>query len=178
MLPDNYIVEEGAAPAAEEPAPVETAPETEQAAPEPEAEPEAPAAPQGDGKRYVAQYDYAAADSDEVSFSEGDIIINVSPASEGWVNGTVEKTGASGMLPENYVVEEGAAPAETAAPAAEGGAQWKALYDYTAADGDEVSFAEGDIIINVEEVDDGWVKGTVQSSGASGMLPSNYIEQV
>ena len=38
------------------------------------------------------------------------------------------------------------------------GEEWKAEYDYTAADEDEVSFAENDIFINVETVDEGWVK--------------------
>eukprot|EP00049_Salpingoeca_infusionum_P017312 m.352516 g.352516 ORF g.352516 m.352516 type:complete len:395 (+) comp16544_c0_seq1:389-1573(+) len=168
QLPDNYIVEEGAAPAPE------AAPE-EQAAP---AEAEAPA---GDGKRYVAQFDYDAQDGEEVSFKEGDIIVNVAEHSEGWVTGTVESSGASGMLPSNYIVEEGQAPeaAPEAAPeeSAVAAEQWKALYDYEAADGDEVSFKEGDIIVDVAAQSEGWVTGTVQSTGQSGMLPDNYIEK-
>lgn len=35
--------------------------------------------------------------------------------------------------------------------------KWHAEYDYTAADGDEVSFVEGDILVDVVEVDEGWV---------------------
>jgi len=53
---------------------------------------------------------------------------------------------------------------------------YRALYDYDAADDDEVSFLEGDTIVNVQPVDDGWVMGVVQSTGNSGMIPSNYIE--
>jgi len=55
---------------------------------------------------------------------------------------------------------------------------FQAIYDYTAADTDEVSFVEGDIIINSEKVDEGWMLGTVQRTGQHGMLPSNYVEQV
>ena len=44
----------------------------------------AAATPAGD--RYRAAYDYAAGDADEVSFVEGDIIINVSVIDEGWSN--------------------------------------------------------------------------------------------
>lgn len=51
-----------------------------------------------------------------------------------------------------------------------------ALYDYTAADDDEVSFVEGDIIVNGETIDDGWMTGTVARTGENGMLPSNYVE--
>lgn len=52
----------------------------------------------------------------------------------------------------------------------------KALYDYTAADKDEVSFVEGDIIVNCQKVDEGWMTGTVQRTLQWGMLPANYVE--
>ncbi|KAJ1370107.1 hypothetical protein KIN20_031760 [Parelaphostrongylus tenuis] len=52
----------------------------------------------------------------------------------------------------------------------------KAIYDYTAADKDEVSFLEGDIIVNCEKVDDGWMTGTVQRTLEWGMLPANYVQ--
>ncbi|VDM58211.1 unnamed protein product [Angiostrongylus costaricensis] len=52
----------------------------------------------------------------------------------------------------------------------------KAMYDYTAADKDEVSFLEGDIIVNCEKVDDGWMTGTVQRTLEWGMLPANYVQ--
>ena len=59
--------------------------------------------PKASGPRYVAIYDYAAADDDEVSFQEGDIIVNGEQIDEGWMTGCVERTGQSGMLPSNYV---------------------------------------------------------------------------
>eukprot|EP00794_Sanderia_malayensis_P006030 gene6030-6731_t len=55
--------------------------------------------------------------------------------------------------------------------------RYQALYDYAAADEDEVSFNEGDAIINVEIIDDGWMTGTVERTGEHGMLPSNYVEK-
>ena len=55
------------------------------------------------GPRYMALYDYAAADEDEVSFSEGDVIIEANVIDEGWMEGRVERTGQFGMLPSNYV---------------------------------------------------------------------------
>ncbi|XP_074652014.1 LIM and SH3 domain protein 1-like isoform X8 [Tubulanus polymorphus] len=51
-----------------------------------------------------------------------------------------------------------------------------AMYDYSAADVDEVSFVEGDIIIDHESIDEGWMMGTVQRTGIRGMLPANYVE--
>ncbi len=55
---------------------------------------------------------------------------------------------------------------------------FRAMYDYTAADTDEVSFVEGDIIINTEAIDEGWMTGTVERTGENGMMPSNYVELV
>uniref|UniRef100_A0A183C4D3 SH3 domain-containing protein n=1 Tax=Globodera pallida TaxID=36090 RepID=A0A183C4D3_GLOPA len=72
----------------------------------------------------------------------------------------------------------GAAVKMGAAKANGGGFTVKALYDYTAADKDEVSFKEGDVIVNCQKVDDGWMTGTVQRTLLWGMLPANYVEQV
>ncbi|KAI1887246.1 hypothetical protein AGOR_G00187900 [Albula goreensis] len=63
----------------------------------------AAAPPPSAGKRYRAVYDYAAADEDEVSFMDGDMILDVQPIDEGWMYGRVERTGQQGMLPANYV---------------------------------------------------------------------------
>lgn len=52
----------------------------------------------------------------------------------------------------------------------------RALYDYAAAEADELSFGEGDTLVNCEQVDDGWMMGTNPKTGASGLLPSNYVE--
>lgn len=52
------------------------------------------------------------------------------------------------------------------------------MYDYTAADADEVSFKDGDAIVNVQAIDEGWMYGTVQRTGKTGMLPANYVEAV
>uniref|UniRef100_A0A3B1J7H1 SH3 domain-containing protein n=1 Tax=Astyanax mexicanus TaxID=7994 RepID=A0A3B1J7H1_ASTMX len=53
---------------------------------------------------------------------------------------------------------------------------YRALYDYTAQDHDEVSFQDGDVIISLQPVDEGWMYGTVQRTGQAGMLPANYVE--
>uniref|UniRef100_H3CBG5 LIM and SH3 domain protein 1 n=1 Tax=Tetraodon nigroviridis TaxID=99883 RepID=H3CBG5_TETNG len=63
----------------------------------------AAASPPSSGKRYRAIYDYAAADDDEVSFVDGDVIVDVHQIDEGWMYGRVERTGQQGMLPANYV---------------------------------------------------------------------------
>ncbi|KAM9850923.1 nebulin [Aulostomus maculatus] len=54
----------------------------------------------------------------------------------------------------------------------------RAMYDYAATDNDEVSFKDGDVIVNVQSIDEGWMYGTVQRTGKTGMLPANYVEAV
>ncbi|CAE1173940.1 LIM and SH3 domain protein F42H10.3 [Acanthosepion pharaonis] len=70
------------------------------------------------------------------------------------------------------------APAGGHNPYAGKGMVSKAIYDYTAADTDEVSFVEGDIIIHCQPIDQGWMEGTVERTAQRGMLPSNYVQPV
>ena len=48
-------------------------------------------------------YDYEANDTDEASISEGDRIVSCEVVDEGWIMGTVEKSGQRGLIPKNYV---------------------------------------------------------------------------
>ncbi|KAL0268351.1 UNVERIFIED_CONTAM: hypothetical protein PYX00_010325 [Menopon gallinae] len=73
----------------------------------------------------------------------------------------------SGSLPDSQPVRQ--------QQSRNAGRVFKALYDYTAQDTDEVSFIDGDIIINCTPIDDGWLTGVVKRTGQSGMLPANYV---
>jgi len=70
------------------------------------------------------------------------------------------------------------APAVPQQSLGEGGKRYRAQFAYTATDSDEVSFNEGDVIVDGEIVADGWMKGTVESTGQTGLLPSNYVEEI
>lgn len=54
----------------------------------------------------------------------------------------------------------------------------RAMYDYTAADDDEVSFMDGDVIVDVHQIDEGWMYGRVERTGQQGMLPANYVDAI
>lgn len=56
--------------------------------------------------------------------------------------------------------------------------RYQALYSYTAAEADEVSLIEGDLILDVEQIDEGWMFGCNQRTGQRGMLPANYVRPV
>ncbi|KAM9296419.1 LIM and SH3 domain protein 1 [Gastrophryne carolinensis] len=81
------------------------------------------------------------------------------------------------QLPK-YGYPEPVAPVATQHRAPAGGKRYRAVYDYTAADDDEVSFQDGDTIVNVQQIDDGWMYGTVERTGDTGMLPANYVESI
>lgn len=55
----------------------------------------------------------------------------------------------------------------------------RTLYDYEADASDELSFEEGDMITNIEKVDQGWYKGTMVYKDGSrhvGFFPANYVK--
>ena len=56
--------------------------------------------------------------------------------------------------------------------------QYRALYDYEASDGTEVSFHEGDVLVSCPggEVSPGWVM--VEVGGVRGWAPETYLERV
>ncbi|XP_048827843.1 uncharacterized protein LOC125705352 isoform X2 [Brienomyrus brachyistius] len=49
--------------------------------------------------------------------------------------------------------------------------RYRALYDNTAAEEDEVSFQHGDMILDVQQIDEGWTYGHVERTGQQGMVP-------
>ena len=121
--------------------------------------------------RAIALYDYEKAEDNELELREGEIITSIDMLDEDWWMGQNSR-GESGLFPSNYVevqndgaanVEaENEAPAAVAAsnaPAASGGpdeagATATALYDYEAAEDNELTFPEGAKISNVVSASD------------------------
>lgn len=54
----------------------------------------------------------------------------------------------------------------------------RALYDYQAADDTEISFDPGDVITNIEKVDEGWWQGLAPDGITYGLFPANYVELI
>uniref|UniRef100_A0A7N8XXT1 LIM and SH3 domain protein 1 n=1 Tax=Mastacembelus armatus TaxID=205130 RepID=A0A7N8XXT1_9TELE len=81
---------------------------------------------------------------------------------------------------QNYHFEPTPEPTRQAAagPPPSAGKRYRAVYDYSAADEDEVSFMDGDVIVDVQQIDEGWMYGRVERTGQQGMLPANYVEAI
>lgn len=45
-------------------------------------------------------------------------------------------------------------------------------------DDTEISFDVDEIIIEIEQIDDGWWRGTRQLDGSNGLFPANYVELI
>ncbi|KAF9426186.1 Epidermal growth factor receptor substrate 15 [Podila epigama] len=57
--------------------------------------------------------------------------------------------------------------------------QAKALFDCNGDEESELSFLEGDILLNVKETaEEGWLHGTLQRTGEEGLFPENYVEVI
>ncbi|CAF89054.1 unnamed protein product, partial [Tetraodon nigroviridis] len=68
--------------------------------------------------------------------------------------------------------------AQTSHPRSPPQKRYRAIYDYAAADDDEVSFVDGDVIVDVHQIDEGWMYGRVERTGQQGMLPANYVDAI
>ena len=117
------------------------------------------AAAGGTGRRAVALYDYEKAEDNELELKEGEIITNIDFVDPAWWMGENER-GESGLYPSNYseLIEDDAAAPEPKAepshqsdetPQASQGHTATALYDYEAAEENELSFPEHAKITNV-----------------------------
>ena len=115
------------------------------------------------GKRALVQYDYEKAEDNELELREGEYVTNIEMVDEDWWMGE-NAQGEAGLFPSNYVElvedEAGSAPAPAAPAAAQHhepepaahqavGKTVTALYDYEAAEDNELSFPEGATIANV-----------------------------
>lgn len=37
---------------------------------------------------------------------------------------------------------------------------------------------DGDVIVDVHQIDEGWMYGRVERTGQQGMLPANYVDAI
>ncbi|XP_068583801.1 SH3 domain-containing protein 19 isoform X2 [Cebidichthys violaceus] len=152
------------------------------------------------GPRCVARFDFEGENSDELSFSEGDVIQLKALVGQDWARGQI---GASmGIFPLNFVevIEdlppapsqqkrqsirialpgmvaspsthpEAAKPAQASQPAVE----WAvALYDYAGNSDGDLSFQQGDRILISRHVDAEWSCGRL--NGTEGLFPRAFVE--
>ncbi|RAL08441.1 putative actin binding protein [Aspergillus homomorphus CBS 101889] len=145
----------------------------------------------------VVLYDYEKAEDNEIELKEGEHVNDIEMVDKDWWLGS-NIQGERGLFPSNYVeivtnpsqsrnlgdhqvptVEGGqslldaeVAPSTTTEASSEPSAI--ALYDYEAAEDNELSFPEGAKITHIEFPDDDWWLG--RYNGKSGLFPANYVQ--
>ncbi|POS82613.1 hypothetical protein EPUL_004434 [Erysiphe pulchra] len=125
------------------------------------------------GKCALILYDYEIAEDNEIQLIEGEYVTNIEMVDEDWWMGMNSK-GENGLFPSNYVeLTEEAPNNSTVYPDEQPSITATALYDYEAAEDNELSFEEDAIITNVEFPDEDWWHGVY--NGKSGLFPANYV---
>ncbi|NXY44939.1 SH319 protein, partial [Ceuthmochares aereus] len=150
------------------------------------------------GPRCVARFEYIGDQNDELSFSEGEIIILKEYVNEEWAKG--ELRGTSGIFPLNFVeiveglpgtgmntfmsftyVGVGAAlknKVEVSSSLPQNNrcsVEWcEALHDFTAETKDDLSFKKGDYIQILEQVDSEWYRGRLNEK--EGIFPAVFVQ--
>ncbi|KAL8907581.1 MAG: hypothetical protein Q9207_001318 [Kuettlingeria erythrocarpa] len=165
------------------------------------------------GKRALVQFDYEKAEDNEIGLREGEYVTDIDMVDDDWWMGENAR-GEAGLFPSNYVElvaddDHNVAAVSTSAAdratshgdepeptkhaqnsAAEAGHTAIALYDYDAAEDNELSFPEDAKITGIvssspslpspylwslqEFPDDDWWSGEYQ--GRQGLFPANYVQ--
>lgn len=139
-------------------------------------------------------------ESNEIALMEGEFVTEIVQADEGWWEGCNSR-GERGFFPSNYVeIMAKASPtfraptttyvapighsATDVAPATHTqinfvdsvveGKKAIALFDYLAAEENELTFAEGEIITDLDFVSEEWWSGRVH--GKIGLFPASYCQ--
>ncbi|NXA09359.1 SH319 protein, partial [Sapayoa aenigma] len=113
-----------------------------------------------------ALHDFTAETKDDLSFKKGDYIQIMEQVDLEWYRGRLN--GKEGIFPAVFV--------QTCSGTCGGGKKGKAraLYDFHGENDDELSFKAGDMITELESVDEDWMSGEIQ--GRSGMFPKNFVQ--
>ncbi|XP_008284406.1 intersectin-2-like [Stegastes partitus] len=113
-------------------------------------------------EEYVALYTYESPEAGDLTFVEGDVVMVTEREGEWWRGCIGDQTG---VFPSNYV-----RPVEPEPELC----QVIAMYDYAAANQDELSFSKGQLINILDKTNPDWWKG--EAGGVTGLLPTNYVK--
>lgn len=159
------------------------------------------AKPPVSGPRCVARFDFEGETSDELAFSEGDVIQLQEYMGDEWARG--QKGGHTGIFPVNFVevIEDLPCPqwpqqqslptkialpgmttsvrtneaANPIQPSSFPGMQWAvALYDFVGQTDEDLSIQEGDHILVLHHVDADWCSGRLNHR--EGLFPRAFVE--
>ncbi|KAM3614497.1 uncharacterized protein V6R79_015444 [Siganus canaliculatus] len=121
--------------------------------------------------------------ADELSMKMGDVVKNVTKASEeGWLEG--ELRGKRGIFPANFVKEvpvylmgdSKREPRSIRTKRMKQTRKCEVTFNYDPMNEDELQLASGEIIEIIREIEDGWWMGV--KNGKVGAFPSNFVKEI
>ncbi|NXO26584.1 SH319 protein, partial [Cisticola juncidis] len=115
-----------------------------------------------------ALHDFTAETKDDLSFKRGDSIQILEQIDLEWYRGRLN--GKEGIFPAVFV--QTCSGTVLLLDGKKGKA--KALYDFHGENEDELSFKAGDMITELESVDEDWMSGEIL--GKSGIFPKNFVQ--
>ncbi|XP_068178134.1 SH3 domain-containing protein 19 isoform X2 [Antennarius striatus] len=129
--------------------------------------------PQSNTEWVVAMYDFAGNSDGDLSFEIGDVIQITKHIDAEWSKGRLN--GREGIFPRVFVKSSsGQQSSSTQQEAAAGECRAKALYNFTSDCDEELSLQIGDIITNLESIDEEWFLGELR--GKRALVPKNYVK--
>ncbi|XP_063277822.1 SH3 domain-containing protein 19 isoform X2 [Prinia subflava] len=118
-----------------------------------------------------ALHDFTAETKDDLSFKRGDSIQILEQIDLEWYRGRLN--GKEGIFPAVFV-QTCSARVELSQPGGGKKGKAKALYDFHGENEDELSFKAGDMITELESIDEDWMSGEIL--GKSGIFPKNFVQ--
>ncbi|XP_071412189.1 SH3 domain-containing protein 19 isoform X2 [Pithys albifrons albifrons] len=118
-----------------------------------------------------ALHDFTAETKDDLSFKKGDCIQILEQVDLEWYRGRLN--GKEGIFPAVFV-QTCSASVELSQSGGGKKGKARALYHFHGENEDELSFKAGDMITELESVDEDWMSGEIQ--GRSGIFPKNFVQ--
>ncbi|XP_077427346.1 SH3 domain-containing protein 19 isoform X2 [Vanacampus margaritifer] len=115
----------------------------------------------------LARHDFDGMAEDELSFKRGDRILVTEHINDEWSSGRLN--GKEGIFPKEFV------ESRTGQKLLEGGGmKGRAMFDFTSDCDEELSLQVGDVITDLESIDDEWFLGDLR--GKRALVPKNYVQ--
>ncbi|KAI8805745.1 SH3 domain-containing protein [Cladochytrium replicatum] len=127
-----------------------------------------------------ALFTFDSARSDDLPFSEGDVLWVEKDDGGNWVYGSKEgDPNNSGYFPKNYVEElksKAESPIRLSIPPRDYEGYAEALYSYEASQGDEGTVTAGEVVGILTKSEANWWK--IESMAGQGLVPATYLREL
>ncbi|XP_068445071.1 SH3 domain-containing protein 19 [Clinocottus analis] len=120
----------------------------------------------------VARYSYAGDSDGDLTFQQGDRILVSRHIDAEWSSGRLN--GREGLFPRAFVESSTGQQSDNQPSGAPAGSRGRAMFNFTSKCEEELSLQVGDIVTDLEPVDEEWFLGDLR--GKRALVPRNYLQ--